>query len=179
MRNTHQHAAQRQHGVFQAVFTQDDHGTLGAQVAGQQRLADASCARQGAAITQVLPVTGAAIGQAFAPRQKRALRCFTRPVQQLVGHAFWVRLQGLLGLHILHTVRCVVQAHPRDAIAHGTVLGRSAHFFSTLAARPCKKASTRALASGAAWVMEDIKDSVTKPWSAACSAMRGRACIKA
>jgi len=88
--------------------------------------------------------------------------------------------QGQVGLHILHAIVARLHLHAGDAVAHVAVTRRCTHGLGvTLLARPCKNASTRALASGAAWVMEDINDSVMKPWSAGCSAMRGNACIKA
>ena len=178
--NAHHHAGQRHHAVLQAVFAQDHDRSINAQSFVQQRLSDTPCGGHCLRVGQMFPVTRCAVGQTFAPGHQAALRCNTRPVQQFVGHAMWICLQRLIGLRILHAVLPCLNLYAGDAVAHVAIAGRWAHGLGvTLAARPCKNASTRALASGAAWVMEDISDSVMKPWSDGCSAIRGKACIKA
>ena len=165
--------------MFKAVFTKDKYRFVRTQATVKQRLAYAPCRGERLRVGEVLPFASAAVAQLLAPSDIGAVWRLVCPMQKFVGHALWVWLQWHIGQHILNTVVLGIDLHAGNAIAHGAVLGCSLHLISTLAARPCKKASTRALASGAAWVMEDISDSVTKPWSAVCSAMRGRACIKA
>ena len=178
--NAYHHAGQCHHAVLQAVFTQDDDRSIYAQSFVQQRLSNTPCGGHRLCIGQMFPVTRRAVGQTFAPGHQGAIRRNPRPVQQFVGHAMRICLQRFIGLRILHAVVPRLDMYAGDAIAHVAVASRWAHGLGvTLAARPCKNASTRALASGAACVMEDISDSVMKPWSAGCSAIRGNACIKA
>ena len=86
-------------------------------------------------------------------------------MQQAVGHAVGRWCEFAHAAHVLHTAGGVAHIHLGHAKAHGAVAGAGAgiHAFCTLAARPSKKSRTRCLASGAAWVMAEIMDSVNKP----------------
>jgi len=109
------------------------------------------------------------------------------------GHAIAQRHAGDTELEgaEFRGAHCLVSSHLQEAalaaekssglgLAAGEASCRRCQLvFWTLAALPSRKARTRALASGADWAIEDIRASVRKPWSAGCSAMRGRACMRA
>jgi hypothetical protein len=193
--HTGHQAAQRQQRVLQVVFGQDDHRPFGTQSPVDQPLRDGARAGPGFAVSHMAPVAGAAVGPLHAPRHEGALGRGIGPVLQAVGQARRMLFQGLLGLEIANAGRAVAHHHAGDAKCQGAEfrcghgMGVSVAFvfargcraehqaFWTLAARPSRKARTRLLASGALWAMADISASVMKPWSAGCSAMRGKACI--
>ena len=81
MRDAHHHASQRHHGVFQAVFAEDQHGFVYAQTSVQQGLTYAPGCCQRLRIRQVFPVAGAAVAQAFATRHISTLWRDARPMQ--------------------------------------------------------------------------------------------------
>ena len=190
-------AAQRHEGVFQAVLAEEDHWALGAQAPVQQGLADAACGLQCLAVAHMLPVTRATTRQRCTARHKAVVGGGFGPVHQEVGDTPGIGTQRQVGLQVTCTVGTLTQVDAGDTKVHGSVarcLGRCGgclgHFYSlatgdgdqlfcTLAARPSRKSRTRSLASGALWAMPAISASVKKPWSAGCSAIRGRACIRA
>jgi hypothetical protein len=171
--------------MLDAVLAQDGHGALGAQAARQQRLPDAAGLVQRLRVAHANPVAGAAVGQPFAPGDEGAIGVNVGPVLQPVGHALAVGLERRLRLQVARARRAVAQGGARDAegqraVANGGVSGLGGgHPLLTLAPRPSRKSRTRSLASGAACTMPEMSASVKKPWSAACSAMRGSACMSA
>ena len=197
-RHARQHAAQGQHGVLNVVLGQDHHRAVNIQATVDQTLCDGACARPGLRVGHMLPVAGFAVGQLFPPGDKTAVWRAFCPVLQALGDAGRIGLQRLLGAQVLGASLAVTPDDTGDAKRHAAEF-RGAHAglarflffmgscrstcgrqpFCTLAARPSRKAFTRLLASGALCATAAISASVKKPWSAGCSAMRGKACINA
>ena len=163
--NAHVDAGQRDHRVLEVVFAQDGHRALGVQTQVEQVLADAAGRLQGLRVADVVPVAGAPVGVAHTACHPGALGHGGGPVQQPVGDAPGVWLDGLFSAQVAHAGRPLAQLHPGHAKAQRPVTDglRAAHVFCTLAALPSRKARTRSLASGALWAMPAIMDSVKKP----------------
>ena len=181
-RHARVHGAQGQFGVVQAVLAQDHQRPLGRQASVQQGLANAPGRVQGLCKAQVAPVV---TERRVALRIQRGVGLALGPVKQAIGHALGIRQQVLLAAQVA-VAAGVAQHAARDAEWKISVDGRGSGTWGhgldctlTLGPLPSKKARTRALASGADWASAASMDSVKKPWSAGCSAMRGRPWISA
>ena len=195
-------ATHGQREMVEMVFAQDDDRSLSAQTSVDQGLTNASGVVQHLGKADVLPLPGAAIGQAFTLGHKAVLRRGFGPMHQLVRHARGKRRQLHLGAHIKHAFTGIAHLHAAHAKFQLTVARlrlACRHFFVstcacfllspasingsqlalTLAARPSRNSCKRNLASGALWAMAAISASVIRPWSAGCSEIRGKACISA
>ncbi len=177
--------------MFQVILGQDDHGPFSAQASVNQALGNVARGGPGLGIAHMAPIARTSISKFHPACHEAALWRGGCPVLQAVGHARGEVFELLFGMEVMHAFGTISQGNAAHAEGQRTefgaahvmsvsVSGYEAQAFLTLVpALPSRKSRTRCLASGALCAIAAIMASVKKPWSAGCSAMRGRACISA
>ena len=112
-------AAEREQGVFQAVFAQDRNRFFGVQSLVDQPLGNAAGGGPGLGVINMFPEPQMTIGRLNAAGHEGVIGFDLRPVLQAVGQALGIGVQILLGAQVVSTRRTITKRYTGDAKLEG------------------------------------------------------------